>query len=487
MNKIIFFSTLILSIVISIGPLHAAPPVAEAGPDISVEIGSAVNLDGSLSHAVTGNIISYQWNQIEGAGWPVVIPSSSSVQCSFTPNRMDIFCFQLTIKDSNSEISRDTVTVTINYPSNNSYNGVFSYPLATGCTWYYDVKQTIAGTTAIGSLVEEIIGITAIEGKSCFEMHSYGEMTIPQNNDHWDGEIYKCLGIENACLYQYAFHDMKSPGAGMEIFSLKKNEVPAGNYYIFNNKKFYTIQELLKYFQGLMDANTFSSATRLVQRGIFGGVTQSSYTIYDPPRSLLRLPTTLGLQWTRFSVGEIGTVNSRVNAYRRVTVPAGVFDCVEIVSDWFFESKIIEWYSDYGLIKRYIYSGPIITMDQTGNPVGSFAALFDYELKKCHIPPDTPITKGPQATSLMPLAYPNPFRLSENSKIFFKNISSGAEIKILTLSGKLIRTIRSKDSYGLVYWDGRNESNELVRRGIYLYVTTNTQGEKKTGKITVTR
>ena len=70
--------------------------------------------------------------------------------------------------------------------------------------------------------------------------------------------------------------------------------------------------------------------------------------------------------------------------------------------------------------------------------------------------------------------YPNPCRVGagENS-IMFANLTKEAMIKILTLSGQVIRTLEEKDGNGGVSWDLRNEQGEMVGAGIYVYFVMN--------------
>ncbi len=56
-----------------------------------------------------------------------------------------------------------------------------------------------------------------------------------------------------------------------------------------------------------------------------------------------------------------------------------------------------------------------------------------------------------------------------------------AEIRIFTLAGELVKTLRGQSE---AYWDGTNDSGERVAAGIYLYLMENSQVTRK-GKIAV--
>jgi hypothetical protein len=83
--------------------------------------------------------------------------------------------------------------------------------------------------------------------------------------------------------------------------------------------------------------------------------------------------------------------------------------------------------------------------------------------------------------------YPNPCRVGagENS-IIFANLTKEATIKILTLSGQVIRTLEEKDGNGGVSWDLRNERGERVAAGIYLYYISS-QSDSHKGKLAIVK
>jgi len=91
--------------------------------------------------------------------------------------------------------------------------------------------------------------------------------------------------------------------------------------------------------------------------------------------------------------------------------------------------------------------------------------------------------------------FPNPFIAGDGNAnngefgagqgVFFDNMTAGADIKIYTISGALVKKLTATGS-GDALWDVRNEAGEQVASGIYLYsiVGSNT---KKVGRITVVR
>ena len=84
--------------------------------------------------------------------------------------------------------------------------------------------------------------------------------------------------------------------------------------------------------------------------------------------------------------------------------------------------------------------------------------------------------------------YPNPFIIDNSGKLLtIEGLVKDSDIKILTISGKLVRQFTSPGGR-VAYWDGRDESGNLVASGIYLVVAYDTEGNNvTTGKVAVLR
>ena len=83
--------------------------------------------------------------------------------------------------------------------------------------------------------------------------------------------------------------------------------------------------------------------------------------------------------------------------------------------------------------------------------------------------------------------YPNPYRLSSGKPLTFWGTGvPHATIKIYTLSGELVRTLKETRGEDRITWDGRNEDRERITRGLYFFTTKNPR-EKNKGKFTVVR
>lgn len=95
-----------------------APPLADAGPDVTVVPGATVTLDGRGSAAFGGRIItSYAWTQVNG---PTVALSgaTSSVASFVAPTTNQPLVFQLTVTDNSMPTPRsDTIDVAVTVQS----------------------------------------------------------------------------------------------------------------------------------------------------------------------------------------------------------------------------------------------------------------------------------------------------------------------------------------------------------------------------------
>jgi len=83
------------------------------------------------------------------------------------------------------------------------------------------------------------------------------------------------------------------------------------------------------------------------------------------------------------------------------------------------------------------------------------------------------------------MVFPNPCNLSvAEPKMTFINLTRQAQIKILNLSGKVLKTLEETDGNGGVSWDLIDNNGRLLPAGIYLYYVTS-ERESKVGKFAV--
>jgi hypothetical protein len=82
--------------------------------------------------------------------------------------------------------------------------------------------------------------------------------------------------------------------------------------------------------------------------------------------------------------------------------------------------------------------------------------------------------------------YPNPINFSKaiRNTLKFGNLPQNTKIEIYNITGGLVRSINSIDTNN-VEWNGKNESGESIGMGLYVYLLTDVNGNKKIGKIGV--
>ena len=90
-----------------------SPPVANAGPDQTVSVGTTATLDGSGSTDVDGDTITYAWSLTSvPAGSTASLSNPAAVRPTFLVDRPGTYVAQLIVNDGNASSAADTVTIT---------------------------------------------------------------------------------------------------------------------------------------------------------------------------------------------------------------------------------------------------------------------------------------------------------------------------------------------------------------------------------------
>jgi hypothetical protein len=88
---------------------------------------------------------------------------------------------------------------------------------------------------------------------------------------------------------------------------------------------------------------------------------------------------------------------------------------------------------------------------------------------------------------------PNPLLISDgkDNYVYFRNLTANSELKILTATGRLVRSLDLKNSPdflgSLARWNCRNGEGRLVSSGVYLYLITDENGNSSSGKFMIIR
>jgi hypothetical protein len=84
--------------------------------------------------------------------------------------------------------------------------------------------------------------------------------------------------------------------------------------------------------------------------------------------------------------------------------------------------------------------------------------------------------------------YPNPYILSGSNPMTFSiNGTTGGEVKIYTVSGKLVKKLEVEAGENEVNWDVLNEEGNSITAGLYIYCIKDGEGNNKTGKLAITQ
>ncbi len=93
-------------------------PVAKAGPDQTVTVGTLVTLDGSQSQDPDGDPITFTWSFVsQPEGSTATLTDADTPKAKFTPDVAGDYIIELIVTDSDGAVSSDTVKVTAKAPA----------------------------------------------------------------------------------------------------------------------------------------------------------------------------------------------------------------------------------------------------------------------------------------------------------------------------------------------------------------------------------
>lgn len=93
------------------------------------------------------------------------------------------------------------------------------------------------------------------------------------------------------------------------------------------------------------------------------------------------------------------------------------------------------------------------------------------------------------------VVYPNPYnpgggRFGDTDAghgIVFDRLTKDADVKVFTLTGELVADLHETGGAGRLVWNACTSSGQQAASGAYVYMVTNPNGEKKTGKLAILR
>ena len=118
-NQITFIRASNLSVFKKVEPPYVVP-IASAGPDQTVDLGSTVTLDASASSDANGDFLTYKWKLLsKPQGSTVALSDPTSNYPIFTPDYSGAYTFSLVVNDGQFSSLADTVLITVNSPWSN--------------------------------------------------------------------------------------------------------------------------------------------------------------------------------------------------------------------------------------------------------------------------------------------------------------------------------------------------------------------------------
>ena len=80
---------------------------------------------------------------------------------------------------------------------------------------------------------------------------------------------------------------------------------------------------------------------------------------------------------------------------------------------------------------------------------------------------------------------PNPFIIGEDTEIIISNISKNSIVKIMNLSGYVVKEFNMKNYNKYIEWSGKSDDGYKLGTGIYLVSVFNEQGGTGVTKLAI--
>lgn len=135
-------------------PVQSAnlPPLAVAGTDRNVDAGQTVMLDGSASSDPDGQVVTYQWASVDGAG--PLQNANTAVASLVMPQTPGPYRFRLTVTDDRGASTQDEVTLNVLQPTARAVNAGADRIVTSGSAVQLSGTATGSGLSSVQWLLE---------------------------------------------------------------------------------------------------------------------------------------------------------------------------------------------------------------------------------------------------------------------------------------------------------------------------------------------
>jgi hypothetical protein len=263
-------------------------------------------------------------------------------------------------------------TINTNEPSGN-----FKYPYEINSFWYYStynyvtnyrpdsLRRIIADDTIVGNGIAEFIKDTVINSDT---LHLLKNTHSSEGHEHTTLELYK---QSDTGLVRYAFY---SSGANFGPFRVSNLRFKIEN----DNKEIASTYELLQWYSNYAFKDLHGDTTFIFE---------------DPPINAIRYPITNGTEWSYLDYGTT-KIKKLYSGFEDVSTLAGSFYCARIKRNWYFNFSsvadtnfcLMDYFSEYGMIKRDFRIKNVLVTTSTGDPLGYIEVVEESKLNIVTLP-----------------------------------------------------------------------------------------------------
>ena len=148
---------------------------------------------------------------------------------------------------------------------------------------------------------------------------------------------------------------------------------------------------------------------------------------------------------------------------------------------WVIQESLLYWPSEEG----FNFENSELLSDNVNdiafnNDDGIAYIATDKGISKLQIP----FSNRPKAKESIYIS-PNPFIIPDDELVLIKNIASGSIIKIMTISGLVVKEIHLSSNESQFTWDGENEVGERVGTAVYIVSASHPSQPNLVSKIAV--